>query len=148
MQIDFELMVNKFEFIYDAMQFSVRQNKGALELQICNVNCSNPATPCVHKCCGYDEIYSMGMKGQRGGCLRMDSNRNESIWGPTLYDEYGGKLSAEHLAKVGITPHVIQSNPTSFRHLCPRNATTVFPYGKQVADFLASVLRYPFASLK
>ena len=124
-----------------------------MDIQICNINCANPETPCVHKCCQYDEIYSMGRaepngKSQRGGCLRMDSNKNESLWSPVLYDEYNERLTSVELALRGIKPHVIQSNPTSFRHLCPRNATTVFPYGQQVADFLSSVLKYPFASLK
>lgn len=128
--------------------FLFRNSGNILEVQICNVNCTNPETPCVHKCCGYDEIYSMGMKGKRGGCMRMDSSKNESIWSPTLYDESGTRLTTSQLYNAGIRPHVIQSNPTSFRHLCPRNATTVFPYGQQVADFLSTVLRYPFSSLK
>ncbi|ODM93746.1 hypothetical protein Ocin01_12936 [Orchesella cincta] len=124
------------------------ENENSLEVQICKINCTNPDTPCIHKCCGYDEIYSMGMAGQRGGCLRVDPSRNESIWTPALYSEEGERMNAQQLKDAGIRAHVIQSNPTSFRHLCPRNATTVFPYGEQVADFLAAVLRYPFAALK
>lgn len=128
--------------------FCYRKSANMLEIQICNINCTNLETPCVHKCCEYDEIYSMGMRGQRGGCLRMDPSKNESLWSPSLYDENGVRMSATQLENAGIIPHVIQSNPTSFRHMCPRNATTVFPYGKQVADFLSAVLKYPFSSLK
>lgn len=105
-----------------------------LEVRICKPNCANPFTPCINKCCEYDEVYSLGMNGKRGGCLKLDPLLNETLWSPVFYEKLNTRLGAEEMKS--LQPHVIHNSPTSFKPQCTDKLTTVYPYGEKVVKFL------------
>jgi len=114
------------------------------------VNCSDPETPCVQKCCSHDEIYSLGMNGKPGGCLPVNSMENKKVphWSPTFYESLDKKLIAKENKTLNMHPHLIHKNPSSFKGLCSNKVTTVYPYGEKVSEFLTNVLKRPFPHLK
>lgn len=110
-----------------------------LEVYICKPQESEPTMPFVQKCCEYDEVYSLGMNGKRGGCLKLDPLLNETFWSPTFYDDLNKPMDNEQMKQ--LHPHIIHMNPTSFKPLCKDGLTTVFPYGQEVVNFLNRVLK-------
>lgn len=121
------------------------KEKDKLEVKICQPDCTDPRTPCVQKCCEYDEVYSLGMNGKRGGCLKLDPLLNETFWSPAFYEDLNKRLDSDGMKK--LQPHIIHKSPTSFKPECTNKMTTVYPYGQKIVDFLNSVLKRSLVSL-
>jgi hypothetical protein len=121
-----------------------RISRDEIEVQVCKVNCSNPTTPCIHKCCGKDQIYSFGYGDHPRGCVDVEAGRTK--WYPTLYHSLNDKLDA--FQSLQLNPHIIHKFPTSFKHKCRFNKTTVFPHGKGIAGFLTSLTQKSFHNLQ
>ncbi|ODM93750.1 hypothetical protein Ocin01_12933, partial [Orchesella cincta] len=111
-------------------------------------------TPCVHKCCGLDEVYSFGNDDYPTGCQPvtrgLTSSSGEMMshikWKPTFYHDLTDKLSKREMSK--LNPHFIQRYPSNFKHKCKTKKTTVFPFGTKVADYLSMVTGKPFKNLE
>jgi len=121
-----------------------RISKDEIQVQICPVNCKNPNTPCIHKCCGKDQIYSFGYGDHPRGCV--DVEKGSSKWYPSLYHNLRRRLSPSEALQ--LNPHIIHKFPTSFKFACRFNKTTVFPHGKGIAGFLTSLTQKNFRNLE
>lgn len=103
-----------------------------VEVLFCKSSCKSKSTPCVPKCCGIDESYSLGLESGFRGCSPLAEE--DPLFEPTFFRSMHHPLKADEQHK--ITPHLIQRYPPTFQHLCYRGITLAFPFSEYVATHL------------
>jgi hypothetical protein len=101
---------------------------------MCKTDCSHPKTPCINKCCGPNEIYSLGAGGKKRGCIPL--GRDDNPWSPTLYRDVSNAIDM-----TDVQPHIVQKFPPKFQYSCYKNLTLVFPYMKEVVPLMSPLAR-------
>lgn len=103
-----------------------------MEVVFCKANCKSKTTPCISKCCGIDESYSLGLESGFRGCSPL--SEEDPQFRPTFFRSMHHPVKEADQDK--IIPHFIQRYPPTFQHLCYRGITLAFPYSEYVATQL------------
>lgn len=85
-----------------------------IEVLMCKTNCSSPDTPCVNKCCGPDEVYSLGGHGTKRGCMALSKEKGDLPWNPRFYSDMNTPV--EDVVMQTMRPHLVQKFPPKFQY--------------------------------
>jgi hypothetical protein len=110
-----------------------------IEVLMCKTNCSDAQTPCIQKCCGPNQVYSLGADGSKKGCVNLKEGGGDEPWTPKLYKDMDTPLEQEELKE--LSPHLVQKFPPTFQYKCYKNLTLVFPFKKEVVPLMSPLAK-------